>query len=68
MNDLITLETMLKNNDWTYEMSDDSSAYTKGKNHDINCRKVAKEIGTDGVSLYNQYYLKYAYPKDDLLK
>lgn len=68
MSDMTSLKVMLNSNDWTYEMSDDMSAYSKGKQNDQACRRLAKELGAEGIKLYNEYYMKYAYPKDDILE
>jgi hypothetical protein len=62
------LEVKLKSHDWTYEMSDDSSAFSRGRETDYKLRSEAKELGPDAVALYNSYYERYAYPKGNPLK
>jgi hypothetical protein len=66
--ELIDFEQKLKKNDWTYEMSDDSSAYSRGQSNDSDLRKLAKELGEDAVVMYNDYYERYSYPKGKPLR
>ena len=62
------LESKLKQQDWTWEMSDDSSAYSKGRESEMKLREAAKDLGSEGIALFNKYYNAYAYPKGNELK
>lgn len=65
---LAEFEKKLKSQDWTYEMSDDSSQYHKGHQSDLELRAEAKEVGLEGVRLYNDYYERYSYPKGNPIR
>ena len=59
--DLNTLETELKEHDWTYEMSDDHSYWTSGTNHRSLIKAQIKNLYEKGLGkkveqLFYEYY------------
>jgi hypothetical protein len=53
--DLKDLEVMLKNHDWTYKMSDDSSNFSKGSRQEDEINKLVKLLGDEGKKLKDKY-------------
>ena len=49
------LEKKLKSHDYYFHYSDDHRYYKKGQKEQDEIRKLVKEIGEDGLSLYKQY-------------
>lgn len=61
------LKDRLTKHDWTYEMSDDSNSFYKGKSEEKNLRESAVALGDAGIDLYNSFYNRFAYPKGNPL-
>ena len=68
--DLNTLETELKEHDWTYEMSDDHSYWTSGTNHRTLIRAQVEKLYNMGlgkkveVLFYKHYPVKGCHEVD----
>jgi hypothetical protein len=65
----VKLADMLKHHDWWYQMSDDSRWYDSGKASEKAIIDLIKQIGNEGVDMYNaakpqdDYYHKMEYLK-----
>lgn len=55
MNDLETLEDYLKNFDWEYAYIDDGYTYKLWDNRWSEIKKMIKDLGPEGMALYNKY-------------
>ena len=60
--DLNTLNNMLNNHDWYFEMSDDERAYDAGKAMETKLQMLARKLGQEGVDAYNDVQSKI-FPK-----
>jgi len=56
--DLNTLNNMLNNHDWYFEMSDDERAYSAGKAMETKLQTLARKLGQEGVNAYNDVQSK----------
>jgi hypothetical protein len=64
--DLNTLNNMLNNHDWYFEMSDDERAYDAGKAMETKLQMLARKLGQEGVDAYNDVQSKI-FPTKTLL-
>lgn len=48
-------ELKLKSHDWDYMMSDSMKAFDKGDKNNKELRRLANELGTEFIELYNKY-------------
>lgn len=64
--DLNTLNNMLNNHDWYFEMSDDERAYSAGKAMETKLQTLARKLGQEGVNAYNDVQSKI-FPTKSLL-
>lgn len=53
-NKLKELETLLKNHDWDYVMSDDMSKFLKGEREMQAIQRLVRELGVAGEELYRK--------------
>jgi len=49
------LERKLKSHDWWYSMSDDGSAWDRGRKQADDINKLIRDVGDDGKKLYKKY-------------
>tara|TARA_B100000029_G_C17598462_1_gene964974 strand:- start:3777 stop:3980 length:204 start_codon:yes stop_codon:yes gene_type:complete len=49
------LKDLLEKHDWYYTFSDDYKVYRKGVKSEALIKKVVKEVGAPGETLYKQY-------------
>ena len=56
--DLNTLNNILNNHDWYFEMSDDERAYSAGKAMETKLQTLARKLGQEGVNAYNDVQSK----------
>ena len=52
-------EQLLKNHDWTYQMSEDSYYYRRGQQQYNEIHEIIAQNGEEYESLYNQYRNKF---------
>lgn len=52
-------EQLLKDHDWTYQMSDDSHYYRRGQKQYNEIHEIIAQNGEEYENLYNQYRNKF---------
>ena len=52
-------EQLLKNHDWTYQMSEDSYYYRRGQQQYNEIHEIIAQNGEEYENLYNQYRNKF---------
>ena len=52
-------EQLLKNHDWTYQMSDDSYYYRRGQQQYNEIYEIIAQNGEEYENLYNEYRNKF---------
>ena len=58
------LQEELKYKDWWYIMADDHSSYSAGDRHHRQIMAMVKELGQEGVEIYNNA-VKQAFKNDE---